>query len=75
MKAPILGARGWFRRGLLCREDALLTRVLRGELAWKGDLAALLDDRFRKGVITVSADLPDRTGRETDARMVGSDGS
>ena len=61
---------------LLSREDALLTRELSGELAWKGDLAVFLeDDRLRKGVITASADLPERTGRETEARIVGSDGN
>jgi hypothetical protein len=49
----------------------------RGELCMGcfGDLATRLGlDRLRRGVIRVSADLPDRTGRDTEARAVGSEG-
>lgn len=31
-------------------------------------------DRLRRGVMRASADLPDRTGRETEARAAGSCG-
>ena len=82
VKAPIRGGRGGFMSELLSREEAFVTPLRGelaftiGELAWNGDLAALLaDDRLRSGVMTASADFPDRTGRETEARMVGSDGS
>jgi len=45
-------------------------------MAFKGDLITRFAlDRLRSGVMSVSADLPDRTGRETDARAAGSDGS
>lgn len=67
---------------LLRRDEALVTpfngelALTIGELAWNGDFAVLLaDGRLRRGVIRVSADFPERTGRETEARIVGSDGS
>ena len=66
---------------LLSRVEALVTplngelALTIGELAWKGDLAVLFVGRLRSGVIRVSADFPDRTGRETEARIVGSEGS
>jgi hypothetical protein len=43
------------------------------ELNCRGVRAIRLDrDRLRRGVISVSADFPERTGRETDARAAGS---
>jgi len=64
-----------------CNRDVALVTPERGELRFivvpffKGDLATLFDRvRFRRGVIRASADLPDRTGRETEARAAGSDG-
>jgi hypothetical protein len=65
----------------LCNRDVALATPERGELRFivvpffKGDLATLLDRvRLRRGVIRASADLPDRTGRDTEARAAGSDG-
>lgn len=53
----------------------------RGELwfieVWffKGDLATRFErERLRSGVIRASADFPERTGRETEARAAGSEG-
>lgn len=65
----------------LCSRPVALVTPDRGELwfmlVWffKGDLATRFDrERFRSGVINASADFPERTGRETEARAAGSDG-
>lgn len=64
-----------------CNLVVALVAPERGELRFmlveffKGDLAILLDGaRLRSGVIKASADFPERTGREMDARAAGSDG-
>ena len=81
-KVPILGGPflGESKTDFCNRELALVTPD-RGELRvivmsfFRGDLATLFDrTRLRTGVMRASADLPDRTGRETEARAAGSDG-
>jgi hypothetical protein len=78
---PILGGPRGVPMTEFCNRDVALVTPERGELRFivvlffKGDLATLLDRvRFRRGVIRASADLPDRTGRETEARAAGSEG-
>ena len=70
--------RGGGRRGAAIEPWALLT-LASGELCGMGaigDFAILFDlERLRRGVMRASADLPDRTGRETAFRAVGSEGS
>lgn len=65
-----------------CKRFAALDTPARGELwfmfetALRGDLATrFARDLLRRGVIKASADLPERTGRETEARAAGSEGS
>lgn len=83
-KVPILGGalRGEPIIEFCSREVALVTPES-GELWFVMPAPACLGvrfnrldlDRLRKGVIRASADLPDRTGRDTEARTAGSCGS
>jgi hypothetical protein len=77
---PILG--GPLREPIieLCSLEVALVTPDSGELwlpmpdpACRGVRVNLFDlDRLRRGVMRASADLPDRTGRDTEARTAGS---
>jgi hypothetical protein len=67
----------------LCNLEVALVTPESGELWLTADGPARIGVRFmrldlerlRRGVMRASADLPDRTGRDTEARAAGSCGS